>query len=254
MKIDLNSDMGEGFGPYSIADDAALMELVSSANVACGYHAGDPVIMDRTIRLARDHGVDLGAHVSYPDRMGFGRRKMEMALPELECHVLYQLGALDGLARRAGHRITHMNPHGALGNLASADPEIAAAVVRATRDFDPEIAFLVLNGSALEQAAQAAGCRTIALFLADRAYTAAGQLAPRGLPGAVIHDPEAVVARVLHLLRTGTTDTIDGGSLPVDARSILLHSDTAGAVALARALRARIEAEGGAITSLTRLG
>ncbi|MGO4854203.1 LamB/YcsF family protein [Phaeovulum sp. W22_SRMD_FR3] len=254
MKIDLNADMGEGFGPYTIADDAALIGLVSSANVACGYHAGDPVIMDRTIRLAREHGVDLGAHVSFPDRMGFGRRKMEMALPELECHVLYQLGALAALAGRAGHRITHMNPHGALGNLASADPDIAGALVRATMDFDPEIALLVLNGSALEAAAHAAGCPTYALFLADRAYTQDGQLAPRNLPGAVIHDPEEVVARVLHLLRTGTTTTIDGTELPVAARSILLHSDTAGAVALARCLRARIEDEGGRIAPLSQLG
>ncbi len=254
MKIDINSDMGEGFGPYSIADDAALMQLVSSANVACGYHAGDPVIMDRTVRLAREHGVDLGAHVSFPDRMGFGRRKMDMDLAELECHILYQLGALDGLARRAGHRITHMNPHGALGNLASADAAIAQTVAAATHAFDPDIAFLVLPGSALEQAALAQGGRCHRLFLADRAYTADGQLAPRALPGAVLHDPETVVARVLQVVETAQIETIDGAVIPMPVHSILVHSDTAGAVDLARRLRAALAEKGSTLTPLSRQG
>ncbi|MFN3273613.1 MAG: LamB/YcsF family protein [Paracoccus sp. (in: a-proteobacteria)] len=252
MIIDLNSDMGEGFGPYRIADDEALMPQVSSANVACGYHAGDPVIMDRTIRLAKDHGVDLGAHISFPDRMGFGRRRMDMDLPELEAHILYQLGALAGLAGRAGHRITHMNPHGALGNLASSDPAIAASVARATLDFDPEIAFLVLPGSALEAAATAAGGHVIRLFLADRAYLSSGQLAPRSQPGAVIHDPEQVVARVLRVIHDGQTDTLDGTVINMPVRSILLHSDTAGAVGLARRLRDSIIRAGGSVAPLSR--
>ena len=254
MKIDINSDMGEGFGPYRIADDAALMALISSANVACGYHAGDPVIMDRTIRLAKEHGVDLGAHVSYPDRMGFGRRRIDMALPELECHILYQLGALDGLARRAGHRITHMNPHGALGNLASTDPATAEAVAAATLAFDPDIAFLVLPGSALEQAAAARGGRCVRLFLADRAYTVDGQLAPRSQPGAVIHDAQAVVARVLRVIETAEVETIDGKVIPMPVQSILVHSDTAGAVDLARRLRDAIAARGSTLTPLSRQG
>lgn len=252
MKIDINSDMGEGFGPYSIADDATLMGHVSSANVACGYHAGDPVIMDRTIRLAKEHGVDLGAHVSFPDRMGFGRRKIDMALPELECHVLYQLGALDGLARRAGHRITHMNPHGALGNLASADPDTAAALARATMAFDPEIAFCVLPGSALEMAATAAGGRCVRLFLADRAYLENGQLAPRGWPGAVIHDPSQVVDRVLRVIEDQQIDTLDGPVIPMAVQSILVHSDTEGAIELAIRLNQSIAAKGGTITPLSQ--
>jgi UPF0271 protein len=254
MKIDINSDMGEGFGPYNIADDAALMALISSANVACGYHAGDPVIMDRTIRLAKEHGVDLGAHVSYPDRMGFGRRHIDMALAELEAHILYQLGALDGLARRAGHRITHMNPHGALGNLASVDAATAEALAAATLAFDPEIAFLVLPGSALEKAAQAQGGRCVRLFLADRAYTEDGQLASRKQPGAVIHDPEAVVARVLRVVETAEIDTIDGKVIAMPVQSILVHSDTAGAVDLARRLRDAIAARGGTLTPLSCQG
>lgn len=252
MKIDINSDMGEGFGPYSIADDAALMGLITSANVACGYHAGDPVIMDRTIRLAKENGVDLGAHISYPDRMGFGRRRIDMSLPELECHILFQLGALDGLARRAGHRITHMNPHGALGNLASSDEAIAGAVANATLAFDPEITFLVLPGSALEKAAHSQGGRCVRLFLADRAYTEDGQLAPRNLDGAVIHDAEAVVARVLRVVENAEVDTIDGKVIPMPVQSILVHSDTPGAVDLAGRLNDAIAALGGSLTPLSR--
>lgn len=252
MKIDINSDMGEGFGPYKIADDAALMAHISSANVACGYHAGDPVIMDRTIRLAREHGVDLGAHVSFPDRMGFGRRKMDMDLAELEAHVLYQLGALDGLARRAGHKITHMNPHGALGNLASEDPHIAEAVARATLDFDSDIAFLVLPGSSLEIAAEGLGGRCVRLFLADRGYLSNGQLAPRSQSGAVIHDPDAVVARVLRVIETAKIDTIDGAVIDMPVQSILVHSDTAGAVQLASLLNRSFAAKGIEVTPLSR--
>lgn len=252
MIIDMNSDLGEGFGPYTIADDEALMAHISSANVACGYHAGDPVIMDRTIRLAKEHGVDLGAHVSFPDRMGFGRRTIDMALPELEAHILYQLGALDGLARRAGHRITHMNPHGALGNLASARPDLAEAVAKATLDFDPEIAFLVLPGSALDSAARERGGHTVRLFLADRAYLSNGQLAPRSQTGAVIHDPEQVLARVLRVIETAAIDTLDGEVIPMPVQSILIHSDTAGAVDLAAKLANGIGLAGGTITPLSR--
>lgn len=242
MRIDINSDLGEGFGPYTIADDEALMGVITSANVACGYHAGDPVVMDRTVRLAKEHGVDLGAHVSYPDRMGFGRRHMQMDVAELEKHVLYQLGALDGLARPVGHRITHLNPHGALGNLACADRKVADALVRATSAFDPEIAYLVLSGTELESAAREAGRRTVRLFLADRAYTRDGQLASRSLPGAVIKDPAAVIARLKRLLVEGGVETIDGGQLELVPQSILVHSDTPGSVAMARAIRDTIAA------------
>lgn len=252
MRIDINSDLGEGYGPYTIADDAGLMGVITSANVACGYHAGDPVVMDRTIRLAKEHGVDLGAHVSYPDRMGFGRRQMQMELGELEKHVLYQLGALDGLARPVGHRITHMNPHGALGNLACADRAVADALVRATADFDPDIAFLVLSGTRLEAAAREAGMRTVNLFLADRAYTIDGQLAPRAMPGALIKDNAAVVARVLQLLADGTVETIDGQTLHVAVQSILVHSDTPGSLAMARELRAAVIAAGAVIAPLSQ--
>lgn len=252
MKIDLNSDLGEGFGAYTIADDAALMQHISSANVACGYHAGDPLIMDRTIRLAKDHGVDLGAHVSFPDLMGFGRRRMDMALPELEAHILYQLGALDGLARRADHKITHLNPHGALGNMASSELGIARSVVAATLAFDPDIAFLVLPGSALEKAALDSGGQVVRLFLADRGYLPDGQLAPRGQAGALIHDPALVAERVLGVLNTGEVTTVTGEVIPMPVQSILIHSDTAGAVELATLLKHEIISAGGAIMPLSQ--
>jgi UPF0271 protein len=252
MKIDINSDLGEAFGPYVIADDEALMGVITSANVACGYHAGDPVVMDRTVRLAKEHGVDLGAHVGYPDRMGFGRRRMQMDLAELEKHVLYQLGALDGIARPAGHRITHMNPHGALGNLACADRSVADALVRATTDFDPDIVFLVLSGTQLELAAQEAGVRTVNLFLADRAYTIDGQLAPRSLPGAVIKDEAAVYSRVTRLLQEGTVETIDGLELEVAVQSILVHSDTPHSLQVAQGIHAAIAAAGGSVQAMSR--
>lgn len=251
MIIDINSDMGEGFGPYTLADDEALMAQISSANVACGYHAGDPLIMDRTVRLARDHGVDLGAHVSFPDRMGFGRRKMDIPLPELEAHVLYQIGALDAFARRAGHSISHMNPHGALGNLTSTDPEIAQAVARATLDFNPEIAFLVLPGSALEAAALSQGGRVVRLFLADRGYLPNGQLAPRSEPGAVIKDEAEVVGRVLRVLCDRKLTCVTGEEIEMPVQSVLVHSDTPGAVTLAKRLRHEITQTGGKITPLT---
>ena len=252
MKIDINSDLGEGFGPYEIADDAELMAHISSANVACGYHAGDPVIMDRTIRLALEHGVDLGAHVSFPDRMGFGRREIDVARPELEAHILYQLGALGGLARRANHRITHMNPHGALGNLASSDPDTAASVAAATMAFDPDIAFLVLPGSALAKAALDRGGRVVRLFLADRGYLPNGQLAPRHAPGAVIRDPALVAERVLGVLKTSQVTTTSGEVIAMPVQSILVHSDTAGAVDLTTRLKKDIISAGGAITPLSQ--
>lgn len=249
--IDINCDMGEGFGAYRLADDDALMAHVTSVNVACGHHAGDPVIMARTVAMARDRGLDLGAHVSFPDLQGFGRRRIDMPPAEIEAHVLFQLGALEAMARRAHHRITHLNPHGALGNLASADPLIAEALVRAVRDFDPEIAFLVLPDSALENASLAAGSPVARLFLADRAYTADGQLAPRNLPGAVIHDPAEATARVLRVVRERVVTAIDGSEIPMPVRSILIHSDTAGALTLARALRRALQASGATIAKLS---
>lgn len=254
MKIDINSDLGEGFGRWRMGDDEALLDVVSSANVACGYHAGDPVIMDHTVRAARARRVDLGAHVSFPDLMGFGRRVMQMDLSELEKHVLYQLGALDGIARAAGHKVTHLNAHGALGNLVCADRDLAETLVRAVMAFDRNIALLVLTNTELEHAARRVGARSFSLFLADRAYNRAGQLVSRQQPGAVIKDDTTVLARVRRALDDQTITTIEGEQLKIEMDSILVHSDTPGALDLARSIRSLIETGGGSVVPLSQLG
>jgi 5-oxoprolinase (ATP-hydrolysing) subunit A len=244
MDIDLNADLGEGFGPWRMGEDEALLEIVSSANVACGFHAGDPVIMDRTVRVARERGVDVGAHVGFPDLLGFGRRPMQIDVAELATYVTYQLGALAGMARAAGHRMTHMSFHGALGNMVAADAALAGPLVRAVADFDSELVISSSASRAIDGAAERCGLRVARTFLADRACDDEGLLVPRKLPGAVIHEPEAVLARVRQLLEEGTVTSHSGRKIPMNARSILVHGDTPGAVALARAVRSVVERVG----------
>lgn len=244
MDIDLNADLGEGFGSWRMGEDEALLDIVSSANVACGFHAGDPVIMDRTVRMARARGVDVGAHVGFPDLLGFGRRPMQIEPKELVAYVLYQLSALDGMARTVGHRMTHMSFHGALGNMAAADAALAEPLVRAVADFDPTLIVSSSASRAIEDAAARCGLRVRTTFLADRACDDDGLLVPRKLPGAVIHDRGAVLARVRQLLEEGTVTSHSGRKIPMRAHSILLHGDTPGAVDLARAVRGVVEQAG----------
>ncbi|KLN54488.1 LamB/YcsF family protein [Variovorax paradoxus] len=244
MDIDLNADLGEGFGPWRMGEDEALLDIVSSANVACGFHAGDPVIMDRTVRMARARGVDVGAHVGFPDLLGFGRRPMQIEPKELVAYVLYQLSALDGMARTAGHRMTHMSFHGALGNMAAADAALAEPLVRAVADFDPMLIVSSSASRAIEDAAARCGLRVRTTFLADRACDDDGLVVPRKLPGSVIHDQGAVLARVRQLLDEGTVTSFSGKKIPMRAHSILLHGDTPGAVDLARAVRGVVEQAG----------
>ncbi|BEP40473.1 LamB/YcsF family protein [Variovorax sp. V15] len=244
MDIDLNADLGEGFGPWRMGEDEALLDIVSSANVACGFHAGDPVIMDRTVRMARQRGVDVGAHVGFPDLMGFGRRQMQIETKELVAYVLYQLSALDGMARTAGHRMTHMSFHGALGNMAAADAALAEPLVRAVADFDPTLTVSTSASRAIEDAAERCGLHVRRTFLADRACGDDGLLVPRKLPGAVIHERDAVLARVRQLLEDGTVTSVTGRKIPMRVHSILLHGDTPGAVELARAVRGMVEQAG----------
>jgi len=253
MDIDLNSDLGEGFGAYTMGDDEALMDIISSANVACGYHAGDPVIMDKTVRLALAHGVDLGAHVSFPDLMGFGRRQMQMDLAELEKHVLYQMGALYGIATAVGHRITHMNFHGALGNIAFTDSELAKALVRAVAAFDRNLILLVLPNTEFHRAADQAGFKAANVFLADRAYDEKGLLVSRKIAGSVIKDIESVKRRVQQVLDEGTVTTIEGKKLQVSVHSILVHGDTPAAVGLAKSIRQVIEAGNGRVAPISKI-
>lgn len=244
MDIDLNADLGEGFGPWRMGEDEALLDIVSSANVACGFHAGDPVIMDRTVRMARARSVDVGAHVGFPDLLGFGRRPMQIEPKELVAYVLYQLSALDGMARTAGHRMTHMSFHGALGNMAAADAALAEPLVRAVADFDPMLIVSSSASRAIEDAAARCGLRVRTTFLADRACGDDGLLVSRKLPDSVIHDRDAVLVRVRQLLEEGTVTSYSGKKIPMRAHSILLHGDTPGAVELARAVRGVVEQAG----------
>ena len=254
LDIDLNADLGEGFGPWRMGDDEALLALISSANIACGFHAGDPVTMDRTVRLAATRGIDIdiGAHVGFPDLQGFGRRPMQIDPQELATQVVYQLGALSGIAQANGRRMTHMSFHGALGNLAAADGELAMVLVGAVARFDPGLIISSSASVAIERAGDHHGLRVAGSFLADRACDDEGLLVPRKMPDAVIHDADTVLARVTQLLEEGTVTTYSGRKIPVRASSILLHGDTPGAVALASAVRLRIESIGGRIVPISR--
>ena len=252
MDIDLNADLGEGYGPWRMGEDETLLELVSSANVACGFHAGDPAIMDRTVRQALARGVDVGAHVGFPDRQGFGRRQMQIEITELAAMVTYQLGALAGIARAAGHRMTHMSFHGALGNMAAADAMLAGPLVGAVAAFDPALIVSSSSSRAIETAAAEHGLRVATAFLADRAYDDEGLLVPRKLPDSVIKDEARVLERVRRLLDDGSVLSHGGKTLAMRPRSILLHGDTPGAVALARTVRGEIEARGHRIVPISR--
>nr|WP_321981168.1 5-oxoprolinase subunit PxpA [uncultured Cohaesibacter sp.] len=253
MKIDLNSDLGEGFGPYKLGDDKALLKIVTSANIACGYHAGDAVIMDQTVRAAKASKADIGAHVGFPDRLGFGRHPMHMDLAELEKHVIYQLGALYGIATAAGHKMTHMNFHGALGNMAFVDRELAEMLVNAVYSFDKNLILLCLANTEFSKAAEKKGFKTANVFLADRAYDDNGILVKRGLPGAVIKEPEAVTERVRQFLNDGSITSINGKRLSTPIHTILVHGDTPGSVTLARNIRTLIAHEGHELTPLSKM-
>jgi UPF0271 protein len=224
-----------------------MLEVVTSANVACGFHAGDPATIERTVGTAVEHGVAVGAQVSYPDLAGFGRREIDVAPGDLTADVLYQLGALEAFAKAAGSRVRYVKPHGALYNRIARDPVQAAAVVEAIRRYDPALPLLTLPGSAAMEAAREAGVPTVAEGFADRAYTGEGRLVSRREPGAVLHDPERVAARAVVMATEGRVETIDGGQVEVEVRSLCVHGDTPGAVDLARAVRAALEEAGVAL-------
>ncbi len=253
MQVDLNSDMGEGFGPYRLCDDAAMMDVVTSANIACGFHAGDPDTMVRMVRLARERGVDVGAHPGLPDRQGFGRRELPFGPDELRQQMLYQLGALTAIAKAEGVTVSHLSFHAAMGNMVNRDPALAAAMMQAIRMVDGDLIVFATAGSVIEGAAIEAGLKKLTLFLADRAYDAKGALVPRGQPGALVKDEASVRARVRQFLLHGTVTAIDGTVIPMRARSILVHSDTPGSLELARTVRSEIEAAGGTVTPVSKL-
>jgi len=236
-RIDLNADMGESVGPWSMGDDAALVRLVTSVNVACGFHAGDPLTIRRTVRLALDARAVVGAHPGYPDLVGFGRRAMDLDPEELEAAVLYQVGAVAGIVGAEGGRLAHVKPHGALYHRAATDPVTAAAVAGAVARIDDRLRVVGPHGSALVAAAAALGLRTTGEAFADRVYEPDGHLRARSHPGALHTEPAAAAAQAVGIARDGHVVASDGSRIPVEADTLCVHGDTPGAAAIARAVR-----------------
>ena len=249
MKMDLNSDLGESFGAWSMGDDAAMLDIVSSANVACGFHAGDAAGILATLQAAKVRNVVIGAHVAYRDLAGFGRRNMDVASNDLVADVIYQIGALQGLARAVGTTVKYVKPHGALYNTIAQDKRQATDVINAIKAIDPSLVLMALAGAPLIGWARDAGLTVVAEAFADRGYTPQGALVSRREPGAVLHDENLIAQRMLTLVRDGVIEAVDGSMVRVEAESICVHGDSPGAVAIARALRKQFEQEGVQITS-----
>lgn len=252
-RVDLNSDLGESFGPYSIGCDELVLREVTSANVACGWHGGDPLVLDRTLAVAKAQGVAVGAHPGFPDLMGFGRREMKVSSEEARAYVLYQLGAFAAFAQKHGLPIQHLKAHGALYNMAARDMQLALAVAGAVKDFDPGIILLGLAGSKLLEAGAELGLKVASEVFADRAYEPDGSLMNRRKPGAVLHDEDAILRRAVRMVKEGLVTAADGTDIPVRADSICVHGDDPQAVALTRRLRAGLAAEGVALMPLAAI-
>ena len=243
-RIDLNADLGEGFGAWTSGADEELLDVVTSANVACGFHAGDPVIMRRVCSEAVRRGVAIGAQVGYRDLVGFGRRRIDIAPDDLSADVLYQLGALEGFARAAGDRVRYLKPHGALYHAAAADAGQAGAVVSVLLGWDRPLPVLTLPGSALASAATAAGLPVVFEAFCDRGYLPDGSLVPRRQPGAVLHDAGEVADRALAMVTQGEVRAVDGSRVALRPASLCVHGDTPGATEIARAVRDRLTGAG----------
>lgn len=243
-RIDLNADLGEGFGPWRLGNDAALLDIVTSANVACGFHAGDPDIMVETAAAARMRGVAIGAHPGFFDLRGFGRNRIQESPRRIERDIAYQIGALQACAALAGARVTHVKAHGALANLSNEDEAMAAALARAVAGVDPRLVLVVMPGLAAERAAERAGLSVVREIYADRAYAEDGTLALRGTPGAVIHDAEEAAARVVRMVGEGAVLTLGGQRFPVAIDTVCVHGDNPEALAMAQAVRAGLEGAG----------
>ena len=247
--IDINSDMGEAYGAYRMGDDAELLKIVSSANVACGFHGGDPNVMDLTFRTAKERGVAVGAHPGFQDLIGFGRRRIPCTAAEIERLVAYQIGAAMGVAALAGHRITYVKSHGALGNLACEEPDVSRAVARAIKAVDRNLVCLAIAATESERQPRAEGLAVACEMFADRAYLDNGLLMPRSEPGSVIHDVAAVGKRVIDMIEAGALISVTGRRIPTAIDSICVHSDTPGAVGVATAVRRALEARGIAVVA-----
>jgi 5-oxoprolinase (ATP-hydrolysing) subunit A len=253
MKIDLNSDLGEGFGRWKMGDDEALMKLVSSANIACGFHAGDAVIMTRMVEAAKENGVAIGAHCGLPDLLGFGRVPMNINPRDMQKHALYQLGALVAIAKVGGYKVTHANTHGAMGNMAAENHEYIELILDAFKAFDKDLLFATAPNGYSAKYARKIGMRTVGKVFADRAYDDEGRLVNRRLPGAVISDLKEVEARIGQFLDDGTFTAQSGKRVKFEAQCVLVHSDTPGAVGIATVVRNVVEKGGGKIVPLTEL-
>ncbi|MDL2327450.1 LamB/YcsF family protein [Ruminococcaceae bacterium OttesenSCG-928-A11] len=248
--VDLNCDLGEGFGAYTIGCDAEIIPLVTSVNIGCGFHGGDPVTMAVAVAMAAEAGVGIGAHPGLPDLLGFGRREMAVSPAEAAAYVTYQVGALAAFCTARGARLSHVKPHGALYNMAARDEALARAIAEAVARVDGDLILLGLSGSALPMAAARAGLRAVSEVFADRAYLADGSLAPRGMPGAVLHDAEAAAARVVRMLTERRVETLDGGEIAVELQSVCVHGDGAEALAFVRGLRGSLQQAGAALLPL----
>ena len=252
-RLNLNADLGESFGPWVMGRDDAMLRIVNSANVACGYHAGDPMVMINTVGLAKAHGVSVGAHPGFPDLQGFGRRRMDIPLPDLEAMLIYQIGALDACARAQGTRVTHIKPHGALSNIACAERKIADAIARAIYCLDPTLVLLAPAASQLIAAGRDKGLPVVEEIFADRAYLDDGNLVPRSQAGAMVHGAEASLQHVMRMVEESALISINGKRIPVNPQSICVHGDNADAVATAQAIRDGLLKAGFGLTGIPDL-
>lgn len=249
-RVDLNSDLGESFGNYTIGMDEEILKYVSSANVACGWHAGDPVVMEKTITLAEQYGTAVGAHPGFPDLMGFGRRNMVITAEEAKAYIKYQLGALMAFTASHGMKVQHVKPHGAIYNMAAVDEKLARAMCEAVYEVDKDIIFMGLAGSKMITAAQAVGLQAASEVFADRAYNDDGTLVSRKLPGAVIQDKELAIRRVIRMVKEGKVESINGNDIAIQADSICVHGDNPKALEFVRNIREALTAEGVEIQNL----
>ena len=252
-KVDLNSDLGESFGAYKIGLDSEVVKYVTSVNVACGYHAGDPIVMDKTVAMAKEHGVAVGAHPGFPDLMGFGRRNMVVTPAEAKAYTQYQVGALAAFCKANGVPLQHVKPYGAFYNMAAKDLALATAIAEGVASVDSNLIFMGLAGSLMLTAAKAAGLRTASEVFADRAYQADGTLVPRSKPGAVIHDTDEAIARTIRMVKEGKVTAITGEEVEIAADSICVHGDNVSAVEFVKNIRARLEAEGVTLAPLSEI-
>ena len=252
-KVDLNSDLGESFGAYTIGMDEAVIAHISSANVACGYHAGDPLVMDKTVAAAKAAGVAVGAHPGHPDLIGFGRRNMACSPKEVKAFIKYQMGAIQAFCTAHGVKLQHVKPHGALYNQAAKDMELSMAIAEAIAEVDKDVILMGLAGSCMLEAGKKCGLRVASEVFADRAYQADGSLVPRSKPGAVIHDKDEAIARTIRMVTEGKVTAITGEEVSIDAHSICVHGDNPSAVEFVKNIRAKLEEQGVTIAPISEI-